>query len=192
MSRIKIIGIIILTLAVITPEAARADWKVYYTGQAAGMFGSGGRGSFATRSQCEAVRTAQPVFEQNNSYCSGYDTPSYTPSAPSSPSGDNGAAARDQEEQRQLQLQNEQAKRYGRAETRRFPSTLCREHRHEHNGNAPQLAMSTENKHVAIENSRGAVSLKERRPDRRARRRRRNRSARANRHAAITIPPTRL
>jgi hypothetical protein len=116
MSRIKIIGIIILTLAVIAPKAALADWKVYYTGPAAGMFGSGGRGSYDNRSQCEAARNARPAFEQNNSHCSGFDTQSYTPSAPNRPnpassrrSGDGGAAARGQEEQRQLQLQREQA-----------------------------------------------------------------------------------
>lgn len=115
MSRINIIGIIILTLAVITPEAALADWKVYYTGDAARMFGSGGRGSFATRAQCEAYNNSRPPFERNNSYCSGFDTPSSSPPAanrrtpaPSPPIGDGGAAARDKEEQRQLQLQREE------------------------------------------------------------------------------------
>jgi len=111
MSRIKIIGIIILTLAVIAPEAALADWKVYYTGRAAGMFGSAGRGSFATHPQCDAYRNSSAGFERSNSYCSGFDTPSYTPPAPSRPSGDGGAAAREQEKQRQLQLQREQKER---------------------------------------------------------------------------------
>lgn len=110
-NRIRIIGIFILTLAVIAPDAALADWKVYYTGKAAGMFGAGGRGNFATRSQCEAYRSSSAGFERNNSYCSGFDLPSYTPPAQSSPSGDDGTAAREQKKQRQLQLQREQKER---------------------------------------------------------------------------------
>lgn len=111
MNRIRIIGIFILTLAVIAPEAALADWKVYYTGKASGMFGSGGRGNFATRSQCEAYRNSSAGFERNNSYCSGFDTPSYSPPTPNRPSGDDGTAARENEKQRQLQLQREQKER---------------------------------------------------------------------------------
>jgi hypothetical protein len=111
MNRIRIIGIFILTLAVIAPDAALADWKVYYTGKASGMFGSGGRGNFATRSQCEAYRSSSAGFERNNSYCSGFDTPSYMPPTPSRPSGDDGTATREQEKQRQLQLQKEQKER---------------------------------------------------------------------------------
>jgi hypothetical protein len=111
MSRIKIIGLLILTLTIAVPKAALADWKVYYTGKAADMFGSGGRGNFATRSQCEAYRNSSAGFERNNSYCSGFDTPSYRPPSQSSPSGDGGAAAREQEKQRQLQLQREQKER---------------------------------------------------------------------------------
>jgi hypothetical protein len=107
MNRIRIIGIIILTLMVATHDAAFADWQVYYTGKAAGMFGAGGRGNFATRSQCEAYRSSSAGFERNNSYCSGFDTPSNRPPTPSHQSGDNGAAAREQESQRQLQLQRE-------------------------------------------------------------------------------------
>jgi hypothetical protein len=111
MNRIRIIGIFILMLAFIAPEAALADWKIYYTGQMASMFGSAGRGNFATRSQCEAYRSSRPRSEQNGSYCSGFDTPSYTPPTPSGPSGDDGTAAREQEKQRQLQLQREQKER---------------------------------------------------------------------------------
>jgi hypothetical protein len=88
--RIKIIGIIILTLAVIAPEAARADWKLYYKGGLANMPGSHGvfapgigNGSFSTHPQCDAYRSSRPLAEQNDSYCSGFDSPSYTPSAPS-------------------------------------------------------------------------------------------------------------
>jgi hypothetical protein len=81
MSQIKMIGIIILTFAVIAPETALADWKVIYTGEAGQMFGTGGNGSFATRSECEAARNSRPGFERNNSYCSGSDTPSSTPSS---------------------------------------------------------------------------------------------------------------
>ena len=58
MNRIRIIGIFILMLAVIAPEAALAEWQVYFTGQAQRMFGAGGRGSFSTRSQCEAYNPA--------------------------------------------------------------------------------------------------------------------------------------
>ena len=111
MRRIKIIGIIILTLAVIAPNAALADWKIYYTGKAAGMFGSGGRGNFSTQSQCEAYRSSSAGFERNNSYCSGFDPPSHSPPTPSRPSGDDGTATREQEKQRQLQLQKEQKER---------------------------------------------------------------------------------
>ncbi len=107
MNRIRTIGIFILTLAVIAPEAVLADWKVYYTGQMASMFGSAGRGNFATRSQCEAYRSSRPWSEQNCSYCSGFDTPS----TQSRPSGDDGTAAREQERQWQLQLQREQKER---------------------------------------------------------------------------------
>jgi len=111
MNQIRIIGIIILTLSFVAPDAAFADWKVYYTGKVAGMFGSGGRGNFSTQPQCESYRSSSAGFERNNSYCSGFDTPSYTPPTPSRPSGDNGAAAREQEKQRQLQLQSEQKER---------------------------------------------------------------------------------
>ena len=111
MNRIKIIGIFILTLTVVTPDAALANWQVYYTGKAAGMFGAGGRGNFSTHSQCEAYRSSSAGFERNNSYCSGFDNPSYRPPTPSRPSGDDGTAAREQEKQRQLQLQSEQKER---------------------------------------------------------------------------------
>src|SRR4030042_5807717 len=97
MNRLRIIGIFILTLVVIAPDVALADWKVYYTGKASGMFGSGGRGNFATRSQCEAYRSSSAGFERNNSYCSGFDPPSYRPPTQSSPSGAGGTAAREQE-----------------------------------------------------------------------------------------------
>ena len=110
-NRIRIIGIIILTLAVIAPNAALADWKIYYTGKAAGMFGSGGRGNFSTQSQCEAYRSSSAGFERNNSYCSGFDPPSHSPPTPSRSSGDDGTASREQEKQRQLQLQKEQKER---------------------------------------------------------------------------------
>ena len=111
MNRIRIIGIFILTLTVVAPEVALADWKVYYTGKASEMFGSGGRGSFATLSQCEAYRSSSAGFERNNSYCSGFDPPSYRPPTPSRPSADDGTAAREQEKQQQLQLQREQKER---------------------------------------------------------------------------------
>jgi hypothetical protein len=99
--RIIKIGILILTLSVCSPFNALAEWKVYYTGKAAGMFGASGRGNFSTQSQCEAYRSSSAGFERNNSYCSGFDPPSYKSPGKKSPGGDGGAAARDQEEQRQ-------------------------------------------------------------------------------------------
>jgi len=106
-NRIRIIGIIILTLSFVSPTTAVAEWKVYYTGKAAGMFGAGGRGNFSTRSQCEAYRSSSAGFERNNSYCSGFDPPSHKPSTQGSPVDDGGAAAREQDKQRQ----NEQKER---------------------------------------------------------------------------------
>lgn len=52
---------------------ALAEWKLYYTGDAAQMFGSAGQGSFRTQAECEAVRASQVPFERNRSYCSGSD-----------------------------------------------------------------------------------------------------------------------
>ena len=106
MNRIGIFGIFILTLAVMSPKAAFADWKVYFTGKMASMFGSAGRGSYATQPQCEAARSSLAPAEARNSYCGGFSTPSQTTS-----SGDDGAAAREQEKQRQLQLQRAQEER---------------------------------------------------------------------------------
>jgi hypothetical protein len=103
-SRIKIIGIVILTLSVVAPATALAEWKIYYTGVIGQQSGYHGRGSFATQSQCEQYRMTMPGGSM--SYCGGFDTPT-----PSSPSGDDGAAAREQEKQRQLQLQREQKER---------------------------------------------------------------------------------
>ena len=111
MNQIRIIWIILLMLSIVAPDAAFADWRVYYTGKAAGMFGAGGRGDFSTQSQCESYRSSSAGFERNNSYCSGFDTPSYTPAMPSRPSVDDGSAALEQEKQRQLQLQSEQKER---------------------------------------------------------------------------------
>lgn len=75
MSQIKIIEIIILTFAVIAPKTSLAECEVYYTGEAAQIFGSGGRGNFATCSQCQAYINSTPGFERTHSYCSETDTP---------------------------------------------------------------------------------------------------------------------
>ena len=72
-------------LALVPAQDALADWKVYYTGKAGQMFGYGGRGSFASKSQCESARTSRPGFERNNSHCSGFDR--YVAPAPRPPSG---------------------------------------------------------------------------------------------------------
>jgi hypothetical protein len=104
MNRIGIIGIFLLILTTIVPESAFADWKIYYTGVIGQQSGYHGRGSFATQSQCEQYRMTMPGVSM--SYCGGFDTPT-----PSSPSADDGTAAREQEKQRQLQLQREQKER---------------------------------------------------------------------------------
>jgi hypothetical protein len=104
MSGIKIIGVIILMLRVVAPDAAFADWKIYYTGVIGQQSGYHGRGSFATQPQCQQYRMTMPGGSM--SYCGGFDTPTQ-----SSPSGDDGTAAREQEKQRQLQLQREQKER---------------------------------------------------------------------------------
>lgn len=104
MNRIKIIRIIILALTVVAPDAAFADWKIYYTGVIGQQSGYFGRGSFATQSQCEQYRMTMPGGGM--SYCGGFDTPT-----PSHPSGDDGTASREQEKQRQLQMQREQKER---------------------------------------------------------------------------------
>ena len=104
MNQIRIICIIILTLTVVTPDAAFADWKIYYTGVIGQQSGYHGRGSFATQQQCEQYRMTMPGSSM--SYCGGFDTPTS-----SHPSADDGTAAREQEKQRQLQLQREQKER---------------------------------------------------------------------------------
>jgi hypothetical protein len=63
---------------------ADANWQVHYTGDAAAMFGSSGRGNFATKSECEAARNSRPYTESMNSYCSGFDR---APAASSSHKG---------------------------------------------------------------------------------------------------------
>ena len=77
-------------------QDAFAAWQIHYTGKAAKMFGSGGRGSFASKSQCESYRTSRPGFESMNSYCSGFDPPKpYVAPAPTyrPPSGQSSAPA---------------------------------------------------------------------------------------------------
>ncbi len=82
MNRKVVVAVFIAALLAAWPSAALAEWKVYYTGKAAGMFGSYGRGNFATRSKCEAYRTSRPAFESNQSHCSGFDVPSFQPAKP--------------------------------------------------------------------------------------------------------------
>ena len=106
MNRIKIIGISIMILTTFVPESALADWKIYYTGVIGQQSGYHGRGSFATQSQCEQNRMTMPGGSM--SYCGGFDTPT-----PSSPSGDDGTAAREQKKRAAIQrwhdFQNEEA-----------------------------------------------------------------------------------
>jgi hypothetical protein len=90
-NRTGIIIVFIGALLLAAPHAARANWQVYYTGKAAGMFGSYGRGNFATRSQCEVYRTSRPFFESGNSYCSGFDAPTFQSPKPSPPQSSSSA-----------------------------------------------------------------------------------------------------
>ncbi len=75
-NRIKTAGILALLVVAISPVAAFAEWKIYFTGGAARMFGSAGRGSFATRAECEAYRASSAAYERNNCYCAGSDSAS--------------------------------------------------------------------------------------------------------------------
>jgi hypothetical protein len=65
----------LFVLALLPAQDAFAAWQIHYSGKAAKMFGYGGRGNFATKSQCESYRTSRPGFESMNSYCSGFDPP---------------------------------------------------------------------------------------------------------------------
>jgi hypothetical protein len=75
----------LFVLALLPAQDCLADWQIHYSGKAAKMFGYGGRGNFATKSQCESYRTSRPGFESMNSYCSGFDR--YVAPAPRPPSG---------------------------------------------------------------------------------------------------------
>ena len=86
----------LFVLALIPAQDALAGWQIHYSGKAAKMFGYGGRGNFATKSQCESYRTSRPGFESMNSYCSGFDPPKPTVApAPAyrPPSGQSGTSA---------------------------------------------------------------------------------------------------
>jgi len=104
MKHFRIVATIIVALAILFPGSAFAEWKVYYTGKAAKMFGSYGRGNFGTRSQCESYRSSSAGFERSNSYCSGSDSASSKPSVKKSPGESSGST----EQAKQLQLQREQ------------------------------------------------------------------------------------
>ena len=77
--------IFLFVFALMPAQESFADWQIHYSGKAAKMFGYGGRGNFATKSQCESYRTSRPGFESMNSYCSGFDR--YVAPAPRPPSG---------------------------------------------------------------------------------------------------------
>ncbi len=76
MKRIKFPQILALAIFILSPATTFAEWKIYYTGQAARMFGSAGRGSFATQAECEAYRAKSAAAERNNCYCAGSDSAS--------------------------------------------------------------------------------------------------------------------
>ena len=50
--------VFLFILALMPAQDAFAGWQIHYSGKAAKMFGYGGRGNFATKSQCESYRTA--------------------------------------------------------------------------------------------------------------------------------------
>jgi hypothetical protein len=83
--RFTLFWIFLFVLALLPAQVCLADWQIHYSGKAAKMFGSGGRGNFATKSQCESYRISRPGFESMNSYCSGFDR--YVAPAPRPPSG---------------------------------------------------------------------------------------------------------
>lgn len=66
---------ILQALMGVSVTAAHADWKVQFSGEAARMFGSAPRGSFATRGQCETTRQGLTPFEFRRSSCVGFDAP---------------------------------------------------------------------------------------------------------------------
>jgi len=87
-------------VALMPAQNALAGWQIHYSGKAAKMFGYGGRGNFATKSQCESYRTSRPGFESMNSYCSGFDPPKPTVApAPAyrPPSGQSGSGGQAQQ-----------------------------------------------------------------------------------------------
>jgi hypothetical protein len=83
--RFTLFWIFLFVLALLPAQVCFADWQIHYSGKAAKMFGSGGRGNFATKSQCESYRISRPGFESMNSYCSGFDR--YVAPASRPPSG---------------------------------------------------------------------------------------------------------
>lgn len=70
-----------LLTCLLVGTTAQADWKLYYTGEAARMFGGQGRGSWPTRQGCEQWRLShlhgefKASFEYRRSYCAGFDSP---------------------------------------------------------------------------------------------------------------------
>jgi hypothetical protein len=105
----------LFVLALLPAQDAFAAWQIHYSGKAAKMFGYGGRGNFATKSQCESYRTSRPGFESMNSYCSGFDPPKpYVAPAPTyrPPSGQSTAGQTQQPDSAALEakrLQEEEA-----------------------------------------------------------------------------------
>ena len=94
--RFSLFWIFLFVLALLPAQDCFAAWQIHYSGKAAKMFGYGGRGNFATKSQCESYRTSRPGFESMNSSCSGFDPPKpYVAPAPAyqSPSGQSSAPA---------------------------------------------------------------------------------------------------
>ena len=57
-------------------ERAFADWKIYFVGDAVQWGGSEGRGSFATKDECEKARLKLDGFLVKRSYSKGFDSPS--------------------------------------------------------------------------------------------------------------------
>jgi hypothetical protein len=108
MNRIPFIGLFFLILSVTVPVPAHAAWQVFYTGKAQKMFGAHGRGSFATRSQCEAYIRSSSFFERNHSYCSGFDVPAAKAPAQGG-AARTGKVATGSQSQQKIELQKKQA-----------------------------------------------------------------------------------
>jgi hypothetical protein len=95
-----------------------ADWQIQFDSEADRVMHMGGdtlRGNFATKGQCQSYQNSRPAFEQNHSWCVGYDRSSSgstdTPSGyhqPTEIEAEEGNTASEAEQQQTGQEQAEQ------------------------------------------------------------------------------------